>query len=68
MEVMDQVAFGPAFCRKLLLSGPDAAMAASRFTALELKIERLDQRMARAQWMLAVLIGGMATLIIKALA
>jgi len=43
-------------------------MAASRFTALEMKIERLDQRMARAQWMLAVLIGGMATLIIKALA
>jgi len=40
----------------------------SRFASLELKIERLDGRMTLMQWMLALLIGGVASLVIKAFA
>jgi hypothetical protein len=40
----------------------------SRFSSLELKIERLDGRMTLMQWMLALLIGGVASLVIKAFA
>ncbi len=40
----------------------------SRFGSLEMKIERLDGRMTLMQWMLALLIGGVASLVIKAFA
>lgn len=40
----------------------------SRFVGLELKIERVDGRLTLIQWMLAVLIGGVGTLLIKAFA
>jgi hypothetical protein len=38
----------------------------SRFAGIELKIERVDGRLTLIQWMLAVLIGGVGTLLIKA--
>ena len=40
----------------------------SRFASLELRIERLDGRLTLMQWMLALLIGGVASLVIKAFA
>ena len=38
----------------------------SRFASLDLKIERIDGRLTLIQWMLAALIGGVASLVIKA--
>jgi hypothetical protein len=38
----------------------------SRFASVELKLERMDGRMTLIQWMLALLIGGVASLVIKA--
>jgi len=38
----------------------------SRFASIELKLERMDGRMTLIQWMLALLIGGVASLVIKA--
>ena len=38
----------------------------SRFAGLELKMERMDGRLTLIQWMLALLIGGVASLVIKA--
>ena len=38
----------------------------SRFSGIELKMERLDGRLTLIQWMLAVLIGGVGTLLVKA--
>jgi hypothetical protein len=38
----------------------------ARFAGIELKIERVDGRLTLIQWMLAVLIGGVGTLLIKA--
>ena len=40
----------------------------ARFAATDLKIEKLDGRLTLVMWQLAVLIGGVATLIIKAFA
>jgi hypothetical protein len=40
----------------------------SRFASLELKIEQLNGRMRLMQWMLALLIGGVGSLVIKAFA
>lgn len=40
----------------------------NRLASIEIKIERLDGRMTLMQWMLAVLIGGVAALVIKAFA
>jgi hypothetical protein len=37
----------------------------TRFASLELKIERIDGRLTLMQWMLALLIGGVASLVIK---
>jgi hypothetical protein len=39
-----------------------------RFAGLELKMERLDGRLTLIQWMLALLIGGVASLVVKAFA
>jgi hypothetical protein len=38
----------------------------TRFASLDLKIERIDGRLTLIQWMLALLIGGVASLVIKA--
>ena len=38
----------------------------NRFSGIELKMERLDGRLTLIQWMLAVLIGGVGTLLVKA--
>ena len=38
----------------------------SRFASLDMKIERLDGRLTLVQWMLALLIGGVASLVVKA--
>jgi hypothetical protein len=38
----------------------------TRFANVDLKIEKLDGRMTLVMWQLAVLIGGVATLVIKA--
>jgi len=38
----------------------------SRFANIDLKIEKLDGRLTLVMWQLAILIGGVATLIIKA--
>ncbi len=38
----------------------------ARFANVDLKIEKLDGRMTLVMWQLAVLIGGVATLVIKA--
>lgn len=40
----------------------------SRFALIELKIERVDGRLTLIQWMLALLIGGVASLVIKTFA
>ncbi len=40
----------------------------SRFASLDLKVERIDGRLTLIQWMLALLIGGVASLVIKAFA
>ena len=40
----------------------------ARFAKLDLKIEKLDGRLTLVMWQLAVLIGGVAALIIKAFA
>jgi hypothetical protein len=47
-----------------------ATMAAyeTRFASLEVKMERIDGRITLIQWMLALLIGGVASLVIKAFA
>ena len=48
----------------------DEAAAAhdARFASLELQMERLDDRLAAIQWALALLIGAVASLILKAFA
>ena len=38
----------------------------TRFASLELKMERMDGRLTLIQWMLALLIGGVASLVVKA--
>lgn len=38
----------------------------TRFAGLELRMERMDGRLTLIQWMLALLIGGVASLVIKA--
>lgn len=38
----------------------------TRFAGLELRMERIDGRLTLIQWMLALLIGGVASLVIKA--
>ncbi len=40
----------------------------ARFASLDLKIERMDGRLTLIQWMLALLIGGVASLVLKAFA
>jgi hypothetical protein len=40
----------------------------ARFANIDLKIEKIDGRLTLVMWQLAVLIGGVATLIIKAFA
>jgi len=40
----------------------------SRFASLDVKIEKLDGRMTLVQWQLAILIGGVAALVLKAFA
>ena len=40
----------------------------SRFASIEPKIERVDGRLTLIQWMLALLIGGVASLVIKTFA
>ena len=40
----------------------------ARFASLDLKIERMDGRLILIQWMLALLIGGVASLVLKAFA
>jgi hypothetical protein len=40
----------------------------TRFAGLDLKIEKINGRLTLVMWQLAVLIGGVATLIIKAFA
>lgn len=39
-----------------------------RFAGLELKMERIDGRITLVQWMLMLLIGGVASLVVKAFA
>jgi hypothetical protein len=39
-----------------------------RFANIDLKIEKIDGRLTLVMWQLAVLIGGVATLVIKAFA
>jgi hypothetical protein len=38
----------------------------TRFANIDLKIEKIDGRLTLVMWQLAILIGGVATLIIKA--
>lgn len=38
----------------------------TRFASLDVKIERIDGRLTLIQWMLALLIGGVASLVAKA--
>ena len=38
----------------------------ARFAFLDLKVERIDGRLTLIQWMLALLVGGVASLVIKA--
>ena len=38
----------------------------ARFAGLELKLERMDGRLTLIQWMLALLVGGVASLVVKA--
>lgn len=45
---------------------PAVASYESRFASVELKLERMDGRITLIQWMLALLIGGVASLVIKA--
>lgn len=40
----------------------------TRFASIDLKMEKLDGRLTLVMWQLAVLIGGVATLVIKAFA
>jgi hypothetical protein len=40
----------------------------TRFASLEVKMERIDGRITLIQWMLALLIGGVASLVVKAFA
>ena len=40
----------------------------ARFASFDLKIERMDGRLTLIQWMLALLIGGVASLVLKAFA
>jgi hypothetical protein len=40
----------------------------TRFASLDVKIERLDGRVTLALWQLAILIGGVAALLVKACA
>ena len=51
-------------------TAPKAAEAVAayvaRFASIDLKMERMDGRLTLIQWMLALLIGGVASLIIKA--
>ena len=38
----------------------------TRFAGLELRMERVDGRLTLIQWMLALLMGGVASLVVKA--
>lgn len=38
----------------------------TRFASLDLKLEQLIRRLTLIQWMLALLIGGVASLVVKA--
>ncbi len=40
----------------------------ARFAKIDLKIEKIDGRLTLVMWQLAILIGGVATLVIKAFA
>lgn len=40
----------------------------ARFATLDVKVERIDGRLTFIQWMLAILITGVASLVIKAFA
>ena len=40
----------------------------ARFASLEPKMERIDGRITLVQWMLALLLGGVASLVVKAFA
>lgn len=40
----------------------------ARFASLEVKMERIDGRITLMQWMLALLVGGVASLVVKAFA
>ena len=40
----------------------------ARFASLDVRIERIEGRMTLLQWMLALLIGGVASLVVKAFA
>jgi hypothetical protein len=64
-EAFKQANVSDASARKA--SGAIAAYEA-RFANIDLKIEKIDGRLTPVMWQLAVLIGGVATLIIKAFA
>lgn len=38
----------------------------ARFAGIDLKLERIDGRLTLIQWMLALLMGGVASLVLKA--
>lgn len=40
----------------------------ARFANIDLKVEKIDGRLTLVMWQLAILIGGVATLIVKAFA
>lgn len=51
---------------KAAAAAEEIAAYEARFAGLELKLERIDGRITLMQWMLALLIGGVASLMIKA--
>ncbi len=40
----------------------------ARFASLDVKVENIDGRLTLIQWMLALLLGGVATLVVKTFA
>jgi hypothetical protein len=65
-EVYDALIDAGATEEKSRKAAEAVAAYETRFASLELKMERIDGRLTLIQWMLALLMGGVASLVVKA--
>jgi len=65
-EIYDALIDAGASEEKSRKAAEAVAAYETRFAGFELKMERMDGRLTLIQWMLALLIGGVASLVVKA--